>query len=324
VKEPPPPPIYDLVLIVNHSNIGTAKGSGEYTAGTKVEIEAVAEDCYKFASWTNADGVIISTESKDTIILTSDSVLVANFEYACPVIFTIRASTHEQIDPRTRDYPIPIFIKADADVFDVSNAVIEKLVIRMDKYIYNPTSALDNGVLTKRFIDYDNSLPKKVEMVIENVQIPLLNANEEKTLLTINGDVMLGNKDSSSIDLRDIEFTGFLSKFNFIDGFITIEICRAGGNRLLNNLDFEPSLTIKRNPVSTGILEVECKTIEKGDYILEILDYSGNTMWRSEWQEPANGRIFNLEIPVQNLAGAAYILRMQTPTNWYAEKFLVE
>ena len=71
---------FNLVLRDSPEKISILTGEGEYPDGFRVPIEAIPNNnCYKFVSWTNENGVIISTKQKDTITLISDSVLIANF-----------------------------------------------------------------------------------------------------------------------------------------------------------------------------------------------------------------------------------------------------
>jgi uncharacterized repeat protein (TIGR02543 family) len=59
---------------------GTVTGGGSSASGAKAVIEATPSTCYKFVDWTNANGTQLSTKSKDTITMTKDSTLRANFE----------------------------------------------------------------------------------------------------------------------------------------------------------------------------------------------------------------------------------------------------
>lgn len=66
---------YKLTLLVNDELMGQVSGAGEYTAGTSVEIHAIANEGYHFVNWS--DGIDNETR---TITLNSDTTLTAYFE----------------------------------------------------------------------------------------------------------------------------------------------------------------------------------------------------------------------------------------------------
>jgi hypothetical protein len=232
-----------------------------------------------------------------------------------------RASTHDLVDPRSTNYRIPVYIKASEDV---SNAVIEKLVIVFDINNFYP-SKVDNGTIKLDIID--NTV---IETVLENVKVSNLTANKEVTLLTIRGNAILGDKDSSGILVKEVNFEKELNtELELINGYITIDICREGGDRLIRIFEYNPAVIVKVNPVTTGVLEAQCKTIVKGKYTLEIVDMLGATTLVEEFTAgPPNNWIFDFNTPVLNYAIGSYILVMTPPSptannRRYITKFII-
>jgi hypothetical protein len=81
---------------------------------------------------------------------------------------------------------------------------------------------------------------------------------------------------------------------------------------------------VKNSPVTVDVLEVECWTIENGDYTLEIIDLLGNTITVTEWTVTANSsRIFDFDIPIQNFSNGVYFVVMNTPTAKYSAGFVL-
>jgi hypothetical protein len=303
-----------VVLVSNPLLAGVLSGAGNYLQNDFADISAVANANYLFINWTDKYDNVISLATDFTIMVTKDTILYANFEHIEEpekFKFYIRASTHPLLNPRWRNYPIPIYIKAEEDI---SDAIIEQLVIEIDRTLFNPHRV---GHLTSR----DNGF-----MIFENVPVPNLIANEEQLLFNIWGDIMLGNKDSSGILVSSAKFSDELNvDLEFIAGYLTIEICRAGGNRLLRWLDYELGVLVKNNPVDSKVLEVECRTSEIGSYRLEFIDLLGHTKIIKEWEvtEDTIDSIFDFDILIDNYTSGSYILIMHTPTSRYITKFVI-
>ena len=98
-------------------------------------------------------------------------------------------------------------------------------------------------------------------------------------------------------------------------------ICGEGGLRFLG---FEPSLTVKNNPAKE-ILEIECKVIENGNYSLEIIDLSGRVATVKEFAISTDSeKILDFEIDVSKFGNGSYIIVLNTPTNKYSARFVVQ
>jgi len=311
---------FNLILNVNpvipelFANI--ASGVYKFICGldSVAVIEAIPTDtCYEFVNWSVND-TFLSDENPLTVIVTSDSIITANFRYICHITqFKIWVEEHKNIDPTSRNYKVPVYISADENI---SNTVIEKLVLEVDRNLYFPRRVEPNTVnMNLNFID------SIIEMTFENITVPALSANEPKILLTIRGDIILGNKDSSEIRIDTVIFSQEHIEIETENGFISLAICEDGSDRFLTIFDYAPSITVKKNPV-TEMLEVNCKTIERGDYSLEIVDLLGNATTVETWTVAGSTRIFDFKIDVSNFAIGSYFIVMNTPTNKYSARFV--
>ncbi|UCD22383.1 MAG: hypothetical protein JSW22_01740, partial [Chloroflexota bacterium] len=79
-----PEPEYQLTMAVNPAATGTAAdetGTSPYTAGTVVDIKAVAADCYQFDAWTAPSGTLGDAFNATTTFTmpASDVTVTANF-----------------------------------------------------------------------------------------------------------------------------------------------------------------------------------------------------------------------------------------------------
>lgn len=397
---PPTPEVFTLLLMPNPSTLsdGTVSGSGVYMGGGNVQIEAIAEECYKFINWTDEQGNVISDRATYIITITQDSVLYANFakdsfdleigvnpamgggvtgalsgarvdcngnvtltanpnpgyiflnwvdkqgnvistgsthtftitkdtllvanfvsKDISATKFTISVSNHKLISPLTRNHGIPIYITANADI--ESNITIDKLVVEIYKNIFYPRIADNCNTYTI------SRNAEVYEIILENIKVPKLVAGAETPLLTIYGDVLLGDRDSSAITIADdVKFSVELIEApKLVEGYITLHICRAGGDRLLTSFDLPPSIVVKNNP-AVNTLFVGCEVIEIGNYTLEIVDMSGQVMLVKKFE--ANPKVqtsYNFEIPLRTYDNGAYIIVMTSPTALrYSTKFILE
>lgn len=73
-----PRPKLQLNLSANPTNAGTVSGSGSYTSGTELTINAVPNPGYLFANWSEA-GNIVATDASYIFTITGAQTLQANF-----------------------------------------------------------------------------------------------------------------------------------------------------------------------------------------------------------------------------------------------------
>ncbi|MDX9942854.1 MAG: T9SS type A sorting domain-containing protein [Bacteroidales bacterium] len=75
-----PPDLYSLTLLASPIEGGGVYGAGDYEAGSRVSVSAMAYPGYQFIHWT-LDGQVISTQSSFTFTIPAENVsLVAHFE----------------------------------------------------------------------------------------------------------------------------------------------------------------------------------------------------------------------------------------------------
>lgn len=71
---------FELILEYDHE-MGSVSGAGRYTEGASVTIEATYNAGYKFVSWTDGEGTIISTSASYTFVMPAHGLTyTANFE----------------------------------------------------------------------------------------------------------------------------------------------------------------------------------------------------------------------------------------------------
>ncbi len=67
--------VYTVTVLSNNEAYGSVSGGGTYDEGSEVVVTAIPNQGYRFLSWNDGN-----TENPRTIIVTSDSTFVANFE----------------------------------------------------------------------------------------------------------------------------------------------------------------------------------------------------------------------------------------------------
>jgi hypothetical protein len=70
--------ILTITASANPSNAGSIIGTGEFTVGSMVNLQAVANDGYKFYNWTE-NGNVVSTNTIYSFVASVNRSLVANF-----------------------------------------------------------------------------------------------------------------------------------------------------------------------------------------------------------------------------------------------------
>lgn len=71
---------YNLTLLVEPEDGGLVTGAGEYAPDEEATINATPSVGYTFVNWTAADGAIFSEVPENTLVMTEDVTLTANFE----------------------------------------------------------------------------------------------------------------------------------------------------------------------------------------------------------------------------------------------------
>jgi hypothetical protein len=185
--------------------------------------------------------------------------------------FEIFILNHYNIDTRSTDYEIPVYILSDNSI---GGGKIDTMEITMynGRSLFYPKRVDNGGHLTAQVVEQHRLL------TITDINIPLLKLGGYPTILfNIIGDVMLGDTTETSISIDKIIFNSSVNvgSVETRGGVLSIEICEEGGSRLLGVIGNIESQII--NPITTSHLEVICKVSNKGTHWLEIVDNNGHT-----------------------------------------------
>ena len=247
---------------------------------------------------------------------------MANFRDTCEnrLNISIRADTLKSVDPSRKNFPIRLYITADSNISDL---IIEEIVVKINKKMF--FSRVRNSIINGSLVSNVDGL-----LTINNVRVPPLVAGREAVLLTVVGNLLLTDIDSSDIEILSVDFSDNTLDYSLHNGYIKFAICREEGERYLINYDFVPEIIVKNNPV-TDMLEIECVVIENGNYSLEIVDILGNVSRVKEFvadvisshNDCDETGHYKYEVPINNFGNGNYFLIMNTPTKKYSVGFVI-
>ncbi|MBU3741448.1 MAG: choice-of-anchor D domain-containing protein [Candidatus Kapabacteria bacterium] len=150
----------------------------------------------------------------------------------------------------------------------------------------------------------------ELEIDVPNVRV----GSDTSLITTITGDATLGIIDSSDVRAVDVrlEVADTLVSLRTYDGFINLDICREGGDRLL---DRAGSLAIRATPnPATDDLQITVDVFESGHHTVNIVDVAGSVVATASWQHARGDAPFVLPIAAADLASGVYHIVLITPT----------
>jgi hypothetical protein len=90
--------------------------------------------------------------------------------------------------------------------------------------------------------------------------------------------MLLGDKDFTPILMKEVSFQNENHILDtLIDGFISLDICREGGDRLLGSFGVMPGIFVEISPTNNTLLKIKCYCIERGEYFLSVVDLTGSS-----------------------------------------------
>lgn len=142
--------IYSLNLAASPEEGGIVEGSGDFIAGSQVEVSATASVGWEFINWTNLMGMIISTDATYSFQMPASMMtLIANFipltgqdELSIPVL--VSAYPNPFNDKIYLDFD-PGFIGSEFSIIDMTGRIVMSGLIRSEKMNLN-LSKLNSGI----------------------------------------------------------------------------------------------------------------------------------------------------------------------------------
>lgn len=86
---------YTLAITTTPTDGGGVGGAGTYSAGATANLNAIANDCHDFLSWS---GDLMSTNNPENLLMDSNKNVVANFSSECIPVNVLAFLTNPSID----------------------------------------------------------------------------------------------------------------------------------------------------------------------------------------------------------------------------------
>ena len=150
--------IYSLNLSASPEDGGIVEGSGDFIAGSQVEVSATAAVGWEFINWTNLMGMIISTDATYSFQMPASTMtLIANFipatgqdELDIPALVSVYPNPFT--DKVFLDFD-PRFIGSDFSIIDLSGRIVMSGLIRSEKMNLD-FSKLNSGIFILKISEH--------------------------------------------------------------------------------------------------------------------------------------------------------------------------
>lgn len=235
-----------------------------------------------------------------------------------PRILTLRLPNLELIDPRERNFAIPVFAKVENDT--LVNLKIDTVEIQFNRSLYYPKSMTNGKILYQNVLNNDRILGFE----ISNINIS--DTNREVKVAEIIGDVMLGNDTATIIKINYISNADSLriNEIHKVDGSLSIKVCSEGGNRLLEEHNQPVTIVVNPMPISENA-KIELNLLEMGYHRIDLYDLQGNLI--SEVDnfiiKGNDDKTKYINLNTNKLAGGVYLLKLTTPSDYKTALIIV-
>ncbi len=161
-------PVYNLTLLVNPENAGTATGSGDFEEGETVTVNASPAEGYRFINWTDeSENEVSTSEIYQFTIPAKDLTLTANFEESTNIEQTTLKSV--------KVYPVPakefLTISADKTINQVDILNMNGQIVFSDVNLKPnsniPLKNIKNGTYLVNIFIENQVVTKKIQIITD-------------------------------------------------------------------------------------------------------------------------------------------------------------
>lgn len=226
----------------------------------------------------------------------------------------LRLLDYMSFNPEDAISKIPIYGYITSGLDTVKQATFDNINLTFDQNIFYPKSVNKGKILEYKAIN---------GMVTLRIQTDSTLLTKNETLIAeVIGDALLGQNENSVIILDSIVNSQkkLISKVDTSKGLISIKICRAGGNRLIDN-----SLAMKLVALEINdYIQLEANVLEIGKHTIELLDATGSLVQKFDWEHNSNSnKIYNFEIQSDKMSNGAYFLIFKSPNRAVTQSIFI-
>ena len=262
------------------ANAGTITGEGTYFVGTEVTVKAISAAGYTFVNWTDASGLVLSTNASYTFQMdTYNMDLKANFKYVGAYTLTVESGNGGSVSgTASGTYNKGHHVSLMA--VPVGAAVFSKW------QIWNGNEYVDYS--TERTINFE------------------LNSD---TIIKAVYDLSLST--STTYEWEEAYIVGTDTSFYSVDGAYVVNTWTSD-NITWSNEDF---VYLKTTRISYAVLEVDLRgTSEAADYTFTTYGSSPNANGKSVWVNIYKDRYIEHDGITKEYIGAYTICNSSTET----------
>jgi hypothetical protein len=143
---------------------------------------------------------------------------------------------------------------------------------------------------------------------------PLSATGDTTELGAVLGDVTLGLRDSTAIDVIAAELLvpNATPSVRPLNGFMTTTICREGGDRFVDRAG-ALAMFVKPQPVADR-LEASIEVFEPGDHVVTLVNTTGDVVATWTWTHHRGQAPYQIAESAMPWSSGMYTLILRTPT----------
>ncbi|HOV91689.1 MAG TPA: hypothetical protein PLC04_01235 [Candidatus Kapabacteria bacterium] len=229
--------------------------------------------------------------------------------------FELKAGTYF---PNNYSVNIPVYLISKDGFTGNNERIVMSISFLRDLYYPESVSSINNAQIISNKIS-NNYRILKIEITLPDIDV---GDSLPHLLFDINGSILLGEHTESPISIDSIEFAHpeIFEVGNIKNDTLYIQVCNAGGERLLKNVNADFGL-VQPPQIENDEVEFVIQTLEKGNYNIQIYDYLGNKIREIEFTgEKASIYEFNLKM--NGYPFSLYFYTITSPTQSIKGKFI--
>lgn len=212
---------------------------------------------------------------------------------------------NDTVDPAARNYSLPVTVRRVSGDRDLANGT---LIVRLQ---------YETEVFVARSVDGGTIRTNTSSTGITNLEfeIPNISVGQSSSIATsVVGDVTLGTVGATSLRVIDarIETPAFAPIVRPVDGSLTLDICRDGGDRFVTRAG-ALAMRIDPNP-SRDIADITVEVYETGEHTITITSLTGQVIDAWSFIHERGAPLHRVLRDIREWAPGVYSVVLTTPT----------